>query len=57
MDAAKELSEFIKGLPLTVEQNDKLVHGMIGQVVLAERAAFEQGFVWAVELLKKYADK
>ena len=56
LSAAKELSGFIGGLPLTVEQNDKLVYSVLEQVVLAERAAFKQGFACAVEVLKKAAD-
>ena len=48
-ESAKSLSDFISALPLSVEQNDKLVHGMVEQVKVAERAAFKQGFVTGIE--------
>ncbi len=44
LEVAKRLSDFISGLPLTKEQNDRLIHEMIEQVQLAERAAFMQGY-------------
>lgn len=42
--AAHELSEFIKNLPLTNEQNDKLVELAVKQVQAAERGGFFEGF-------------
>lgn len=41
---AKQLSDFIKGLPLDQPTNDRLVKLMIEQVEEAERGAFIQGF-------------
>ena len=40
---ARELSDFIKGLPLDQPTNDRLVKMMIEQVEEAERGAFIQG--------------
>ena len=44
-ESAKSLSDFISALPLSAEQNDKLVHGMVEQVKAAERAAFKQALL------------
>ncbi len=49
LEAAKRLSNFISGLPLSKEQNDHLVREMVGQIQLAERAAFMQGFEFGLE--------
>ena len=46
---AKQLSEHIDRLPLSVPDNDKLVGLMIQQVAEAERAAFNQGLRMGVE--------
>lgn len=46
---AKQLSEHIARLPLSVPDNDKLVGLMIQQVTEAERAAFNQGLRMGVE--------
>lgn len=46
---AKQLSEHIARLPLSVPDNDKLVELMIQQVTEAERAAFNQGLRMGVE--------
>lgn len=46
---AQELSDFIHTLPLSVEQNDKLVKLMIDQVQEAERGAFGQGLCMGTE--------
>lgn len=43
--AAHELSEFIKNLSLTNEQNDKLVALTVKQVQAAEKGGFVQGFI------------
>ncbi len=40
---ARELSEYIKALPLTVEQNDKLVHMLLQHVRECESNAFHLG--------------
>ena len=41
--AAKELSNYIAALPLTVEQNDELVKLTVAQTLEAERNAFLEG--------------
>lgn len=41
--AAKELSAFIRSLPLSHADNEKLIQLTIDNVCLAERSAFEQG--------------
>lgn len=41
---ARELSDFIKALPLDQPTNDRLVKLMIAQVEEAEHGAFTQGF-------------
>lgn len=41
---ARELSEFIKGLPLSQPDNDKLIALIIRQVQAGEQGAFNQGF-------------
>lgn len=40
---ARELSEFIKGLPLSQPDNDKLIALIIRQVQAGEQGAFAQG--------------
>ena len=50
--AAHKLSDYIKDLPLTAEQNDTLVSSMIEQVQEAERGAFVQGFKLGMEYQK-----
>lgn len=47
---ARELSDFIKTLPLTAEQNDRLIGLAVQQVNQAERAAFFQGLRMSAEL-------
>jgi len=42
--AGRALGDHIKGLPLTAEDNDRLVALMVAQVQEAERSAFVQGF-------------
>lgn len=42
--AAKGLSEFIHALPLSAENNNRLIDLMVDQVCEAERGAFVQGF-------------
>ena len=41
--AAKDLSKFIIGLPLSCEQNGKLIDLVLEQVRVAERGAFAEG--------------
>ena len=47
--AAHELSNYIKELPLTAEQNNMLISMMVKQVQEAERGAFAHGFKWGME--------
>ncbi len=47
--AAMELSHFIKALPLTHEDNDRLISLIIAQVNQAERDAFKQGFISGIK--------
>lgn len=42
---ARELSDYIKKLPLTPDQHNKLVELMIKQVQAAEQGAFNKGFL------------
>lgn len=55
MKIAKELSEFIKKLPVSVEDNNKLVYMMIEQVTTAEHDAFLQGCDLGIKLGKELA--
>lgn len=50
---ARKLSDFIKSLPLSTDQNDRLVWLMIDQVEQAERDAFKQGFLMGVKVMKE----
>jgi hypothetical protein len=42
-EAAKELSDFIRGLPLSHADNDKLIELIIKNINLAETGAFMKG--------------
>lgn len=55
-DKAKEVSDFIANLPISVDENNRLVLAMVEQVELAEKAAFIQGFAIGVEYAKKGDD-
>ena len=50
LTAAKELSDHIAALPLTVEQNDELVRLTVAQTLEAERNAFFEGTRLGLEL-------
>lgn len=50
LEAAKMLSDFIKQLPLSHENNDKLIHMIFNQTELAEFGAYDQGFVTGITL-------
>lgn len=43
-EAARSLGEYIKGLPLSGPENDRLIELTIRQVEEAEQGAFNQGF-------------
>lgn len=49
MVAASELSNFLAALPLSREDNDKLVSLMVKQVNVAETSAFTQGLATGYE--------
>lgn len=49
---ARELSDCISALPLTKEQNDRLVALMIEQVCITEVSAFKEGVHAARNLIK-----
>lgn len=44
LKSAKEVSEYLRALPLTKEQNDTLVELMLEHVGQARQDAFTQGF-------------
>ena len=48
--AAGILSEFIKGLPLSQPDNDKLISLIVDQVNMAEHDAYLQGFDFALKI-------
>ena len=50
--AAKELSDYIAALPLTIEQNDTLVKLTVAQTLEAERNAFFEGGRFGLEFCK-----
>ena len=47
---AKNLSEFVKGLPISNDDNDKLIKLMSEQIQQAEKDSFEQGFNIGLEI-------
>ncbi len=49
MVLVKETSEFINSLPLTTDDNDRLVFLLLKQTQEAEKGAFEQGFRVGIE--------
>lgn len=49
---ARELSDFIKGLPISQTDNDKLIAIIIQQVQAGEQGAFNQGFRMGSEFNK-----
>lgn len=55
--AAGELSVFLEALPLSREDNDKLVSLMVKQVNVAETSAFTQGFAMGYEFGDIEVDK
>lgn len=52
LEQIQELSDFIKELPLSKADNDKLVHMMAEQVCAAERNAFFQGVTMTLGLVR-----
>ncbi len=49
---ARQLSDSLKALPLSQEENDRFIQLMVEQVQEAERGAFMQGF----KMGKEYAE-
>lgn len=43
LDTAKELSDYIKLLPLSLDQNDKLINMILKHVEVARNDSFKQG--------------
>lgn len=52
LDTAKELSDYIKSLPLSVDQNDKLVSLMHKHNDVARKDAFRQGIEFMFDTAK-----
>lgn len=50
LELAKNLREFIKGLPISNEDNDKLIKLILVQIQQAEKDSFLQGFEMGLEL-------
>lgn len=49
LDSAKELSDYIKSLPLTLDQNDKLVSLIHKHNDVARKDAFRQGIEFMLD--------
>lgn len=49
LQAVRKVSDIIKALPLTNEQNDKLIHALAEQNQIGRADAFKQGFSMAYE--------
>lgn len=49
LDTAKELSDYIKSLPLSVDQNDKLVSMILKHAEVARKDAFRQGIEFILD--------
>ncbi len=52
LTAAKDFSDYLKSLPLSHEQNDRLVEFAVRQTQAAERGAFLFGAEMAVRLMQ-----
>lgn len=52
LDTAKELSDYIKSLPLTLDQNDKLVSMILKHVEVAKNDSFRQGIEFMFDTAK-----
>ena len=51
--AARELGDYIRPLPLSQPQNDHLIKLIIDQVNTAEKGAFLQGFNMAMDIARR----
>ena len=56
-DCAHMLSEYVSGLPLTREQNNRLVHLMVEHVFAVEQAAFFEGAAAMRDLVIKGGER
>ena len=57
LTAAKDFSDYLKSLPLSHEQNDRLVELAIGQTLAAERGAFFFGAGVGMDLALKILEE
>ncbi|MBC8015725.1 MAG: hypothetical protein H7X79_08280 [Sporomusaceae bacterium] len=46
----KNLSEFVKNLPISNDDSDKLIKLMLAQIQQAEKDSFEQGFGMGLQI-------
>ena len=53
-DEAQKLSDFVKDLPLSSAENEKLVALMVNQVLVAEKNAFMQGASMALDIVRDH---
>lgn len=49
LDTAKELSDYIKSLPLSLDQNDKLINMILKHVEVARNDSFKQGIEFMLD--------
>ena len=54
---ARKLSEYIKDLPLSHEQNDRLIALMVEQVKVTEQDCFKAGLKLGSDIWKAHAGK
>lgn len=57
LDTAKKLSDYIKALSLTPEQNDKLIDLITKHNSVARKDAFKQGIEFTLNLTKDKSNK
>ena len=57
LESAKGLGDFIKSLPLSVEDNNRLVYWIVEQVDLSAKNGFSQGIKLAREIAKWEAEQ
>lgn len=57
LQSAQQLSEFIKGLPLSQPDNDQLIALILRQVQDGERQSFLQGFRMGAEFKRYEAER
>ena len=52
LELAKDLRELVKGLPISNDDNEKLIKLMLEQIQQAEKDSFLQGFEMGLEFAK-----